>query len=103
LQAAIFQTVELHEYIVPDLDHLRMIIVHQVFFRNGFSFFIGTAIHMDLGAWAAWTGIAHLPEIIFFVAKWQDPVFCNYFFPFVYSFFIFGNPSFSSPFKNGYV
>ena len=28
-QAAVFQTVELHKYIIPDLDHLRMVVIHQ--------------------------------------------------------------------------
>ncbi len=28
-QAAVFYAVELHKYIVPDLNHLRMVVVHQ--------------------------------------------------------------------------
>jgi hypothetical protein len=69
---------------------------------NSFSFFIGTAVNMDLGAGAAGAGIAHLPEIIFF-AKWQDAVPGNNFFPFIVCFFIFGKSFFFIAFKNGYV
>ena len=67
-QAAIFQSVKLDEYIVPDFNYLRMVIVHQCFAIYSCALFVGATIHMNFCTWSAWSGIAHFPEIIFLIA-----------------------------------
>jgi hypothetical protein len=95
-------TVELDEYIVPDLDHLRMICIHQSFAVNFFSFFIGPAVNMDFSAGSAGAGIAHFPEIIFFISKRQDPVFAIHFFHSAAASSSFGRPSLHH-LQNGHI
>ena len=62
------QTLELHEYVVPDFHHLRVVGVHEVAAGGGGALFIGAQVDVDFGARAAGAGVAHLPEIVLLVA-----------------------------------
>ena len=70
LQRTVGLAVELHEHEVPNLNHLRVVLVHQVAARDatGLALLRGTAIDMDLRAGAAGTRVAHLPEVVVLVA-----------------------------------
>ena len=50
-------------------------------------FFVRTGIHMNFRTRTTWTGIAHFPEIVFFIPQ-QNAVFGNPFFPFIIGFVI---------------
>lgn len=58
--------VELDEHQVPDLQHVRVIHVHQV---GGVS--PADAVVVDLAAGATGAGVSHLPEVILHTAR-QD-------------------------------
>ncbi len=58
--------VKLDEHEVPDFKHIWVIHVDQV---GGIS--AANAIIVDLAAGSTWTGVPHLPEIIFH-APWQN-------------------------------
>ena len=51
-----------------------MVLVHERCARNGCAFLVVAEVDMNLRAWAARTGVAHLPEVVLLVAE-QDPVF----------------------------
>ncbi len=101
-EGTVFFTVVLYEYIVPYFYYLRMIFIHQISSGNFGSFFIGTAVDMDLSTWTARTGITHFPEIIFLISE-NDAVFSHNFFPFLQSDAGRRKVFFSISFKNGYV
>ena len=63
-QTAIGITIELDKHQVPDFDATISPPVHQ-----GTTAFVRSEIDMDLGAGPARTGVAHLPEVVFFVAQ----------------------------------
>jgi len=69
VQAAVLQTVELHKDIIPNFDHLRMIVIHQGGAGLLLAFVVGTAVHMDLRTGTAGTGITHLPKIILLISQ----------------------------------
>src|SRR5690606_32731161 len=56
---SILLTVELDEHIVPDLNDVWHILVHQIS-----SIAAANAIVVDLGARSARAGLAHLPEVL---------------------------------------
>ena len=62
-QLAVGATVELDEDQVPDLDDFGLAGVDE--FATGF---VGRPIVVNFGAGAAWAGVAHLPEVVLFVA-----------------------------------
>mmetsp|Transcript_40179 Transcript_40179/g.87808 ORF Transcript_40179/g.87808 Transcript_40179/m.87808 type:complete len:236 (+) Transcript_40179:2656-3363(+) len=66
-QRTILFAVELHEDIVPDLEHIRVVHVDQVGRVTS-----PDAVVVDLGARAAGSGITHLPEVVLHV-EGQDP------------------------------
>ena len=68
LQRTVRLAVVLHEHDVPNLNHLRMIFVHQFATGDAVTLVERTAVHMYLRARTAGTGITHLPEIIVLVA-----------------------------------
>ena len=80
LQAAVCFAVVLHEHDVPNLNHLRMVFVHQLASGNLGFLLIAAAVHMNLGARAARSRIAHFPEVIVLVAV-QDMVLRQMFLP----------------------
>ena len=67
-QRAVGQAVVLHEHEVPDFDYLGMVVVHEACAVDFGAFAVGTQVDVDFRAGAAWTGIAHFPEIIVLVA-----------------------------------
>lgn len=73
--------IELYEYVVPDLDHLRMVFIDQVATRDLRAFGIRSTVDVDLAAGTTGTGITHLPEIIFLISV-NDLLFGQQFFPF---------------------
>src|SRR6187551_1697090 len=87
-KTSVFQTIELDEYKIPYLYHLRMIVVYQSFSINIFSFSITSAVVMYFSARATRTGITHFPKVIFLLARY-DPLFSDPFFPFIQSLIIF--------------
>mmetsp|Transcript_37815 Transcript_37815/g.65613 ORF Transcript_37815/g.65613 Transcript_37815/m.65613 type:complete len:854 (-) Transcript_37815:547-3108(-) len=58
-QHAALLAVELNEHVVPDLDHVRQVGVHQ---RRGVP--AADAVVVDLRAGPAGAGVAHLPEVV---------------------------------------
>src|SRR5262245_35347723 len=58
--------VELHEDEVPDLDITAAITRKRAMRMTPFGSF-GAEVIVNFGTWAAGAGVAHLPEIIFFV------------------------------------
>ncbi len=71
VQGAIALPFELHEHVVPDLDHVRVIAVHQFRPRLQFLFVLSAHVHMDLSAWTTRSGVAHFPKIVF-ASEGQD-------------------------------
>ncbi|EMR01577.1 hypothetical protein ADICEAN_03282 [Cesiribacter andamanensis AMV16] len=67
-QAAIGLAVKLDEYQVPDLDYLGMVIVDQLPARHPIDLCLGAQVDVNFGAGTAGAGIAHLPEIVFFIS-----------------------------------
>ena len=68
LETAIGFTIIHHKDIVPNLNHLGVVLVHQrspIYLRP---FVVGTHIKMDFATWATWPLRTHLPKIIFFIA-----------------------------------
>ena len=60
--------VVLHEHEVPNLNHLWVVFVHQFATRESRFLLLTTAIHVNLRAWTTRTCIAHLPEVVVFIA-----------------------------------
>ena len=79
-----------------------MVIINQISPGSNFSFFIGSAIHMNFCAWPAGTGIAHFPEIVFFISE-NDFILPNNFFPFCQGNRRWRNTLLSITFKNSYI
>ena len=79
-QGTVGLAVVLHEDEIPYLDDLRMVAVHQL--PSGFrgTLFVRTQVEMNLAAGTAGPRIAHLPEIILFIAA-QNPLFGKETFP----------------------
>ena len=59
---------ELHEYDVPYLDDLWVVLVYHVASWYLCLFFGRTAIEVYFGAWSAWSRVSHFPEIVVLVA-----------------------------------
>jgi len=79
-QLSVCLAIELDKDQVPDLYDLRMALIHH-FSPTYFSpFLITTNIYMDFRAGATGSAVAHLPEIILFVAK-ENLIFRKVFFP----------------------
>ena len=57
-----------------------MVLVNELSTRYCCSFLIAAEVNVDLRAWAAWTCIAHFPEIVLLVSE-QDAVFGKIFLP----------------------
>ncbi len=68
LQRAVGLAVILHEHKVPNLNHLRIVLVHQRSAVYSCAFLIASEVYMNLGARAARAGVAHLPEIVMSIA-----------------------------------
>ena len=68
LKASVLQSVVLDEYIVPDLDDLRVILIDKQVPRYFRTLRVRAAIHMDLTAGSTGTRVSHLPEIILLVS-----------------------------------
>ena len=68
LQRAISLAVELHKYVVPDLDNLRVILIDHLTTGDQRDLCLITQVEMDLATRTARTGIAHLPKVILLVA-----------------------------------
>ena len=68
---AVRHALELHEDEVPDLDDVRVGLVHEVApVKAGSGFlFRGADVDVDLGAGTAGTGLAHFPEVVVLVAQ----------------------------------
>ena len=73
-QLAVGHTVVLHEHQVPDLNHLWVVFVDEFATGDLLAGCIVSQVNMDLGARTARTRLAHLPEIVLFVAV-DDTVF----------------------------
>ena len=76
LQRAVGLAVELHEHEVPYLDHLRVVLVHQVATADaaGLALLGSARVDVNLRAGTAGACVAHLPEIVVLVAV-DDVVF----------------------------
>ena len=79
-EGAVGTTVVLHEDDVPNLYDLRMILVDERGAGDSSLLGGGAAVHVDFGAGAARTGVAHLPEVVVLVSV-EDMVFRQVAFP----------------------
>lgn len=84
-QATVFLALILHENIVPDFKHIWIVHIHQICTLP-----TTNAIVMNLGGWATWSGITHLPEIVFHVER-QDPVIGQILLPDFFGLLIWGH------------
>ena len=75
LQGTVRLAIELHEHQVPDLDHLRMIVVDHLGTRDGSTLLFRTQVDVDFRTGTTRTCITHLPEVIMFVTI--DDVICR--------------------------
>ena len=73
-EAAVGLAVKLHEHDVPYLYHLRVVFVDEQSSRHFCLFLVGTQVDVYLTAWAAWTCVAHFPEVVVLIAV-DDVVF----------------------------
>ena len=69
LQVAVGLAHELHEHQVPDLDHQRVVGIHQLFAGDLGPFGVGAEVDVDLAAGAAGAGVAHFPEVVVLVPE----------------------------------
>ena len=76
LERAIRLAIELDEHMVPDLEHIGVARVDEM---RGVAA-AADAVVVNLGAWAARTGLAHFPEVVLHIA-WNDMVFRKQRFP----------------------
>ncbi len=72
-QRAVGLAVELDKHVVPDLDHVRVRLVHQLRHHPRREAHHHLPIDMDLRARAARPRVAHLPEVVLHVAG-DDPL-----------------------------
>ena len=68
LQRAIGFPVILHEDEVPDLDHERVVLVHERCPGHSRTFGVGSEVDVDLRTGSAGTRVAHLPKVVVLVA-----------------------------------
>ena len=69
LQRAVGLTVVLHEHEVPNLDHLRIVLIDEFATRLAVLLFLfRTAVDVDFRAGTARTRVTHFPEIVVLVA-----------------------------------
>ena len=66
----------LHEDDVPDFDHVRVALVHELASAQAACSFLlrGADVDVDLGARTARAGVSHLPEVVVLVSQ-HDMVF----------------------------
>ncbi len=67
-ERAVGLAVELNEHVVPDFHHLGVVLIHEFVAGHEGALGVAAQVHMYFGAGAAGTGVAHFPEIVFFVA-----------------------------------
>ena len=79
-QLTVGQPVILHEYQVPDFNHLGVVLVDEVAASDLLAGFVIAQVDMDLGAWTTGTRLAHLPEVVLLVAV-NDAVLADMLFP----------------------
>ncbi len=89
VERAVGPAVELHEHVVPHLDHVGVVGVDQFAAVAAGALVVGAQVDVDFGAGAAGTLVAHFPEVVFF-AEGQDAVFRHVFFPLVVGFLVVG-------------
>ena len=65
---AVGLTLVLHEYDIPYLNNLWVVLVYQLATGNFSLFFRSTAVQVNLGTGTAWTRIAHFPEVVVLVS-----------------------------------
>ena len=68
LKAAVCLAVILHEHQVPDLNHLRVVLVDQLTTGHLGLLLVTAQVDVDFAARAAWAGVTHLPEVVVAVA-----------------------------------
>ena len=68
-QAAIFFPVVLNKHIVPNLNNLGMVFVDECVARDEGAVGVGPHVYVYFRAGATGAGFAHLPKIVFFIAK----------------------------------
>ena len=67
-QRAVGLSVKLHEHVIPNFNHFRIVFVYQCGAIHFSTVFIRTHIKMDFSTGSTRTRIAHFPEIIFFIS-----------------------------------
>ena len=102
LKTAVCLAVVLHEYKIPDFNHLRMIMVHEIATGNLGAFFCRTKVDMNFGTRSARSCITHFPEIIVLVAV-DDMIFRQELFPIGSGFVVTAQSFFGTSFEYGCV
>ena len=67
LQRTVSLAVELHKYVVPDLDYLRVILIDHLTTGDQCDLSLVAQVEVNLATRTARTGITHLPEVILLV------------------------------------
>jgi len=101
-QVAVGHAVVLHEHKVPNLNHLRVVLVDEVAASDLLSGFLVAQVDVDFGAGTAGTSLAHFPEVVLLVAV-DDAVFADVFLPIVISLHISGLAVLFVTAKDGHI
>ena len=99
---AVRLSVILHEHKVPDFDHERVALVHEVASRNGCNLFVASEVNVDFTARAAWTGVTHFPEVVMLVSQ-KDMVLRQELEPCLVSLLVHRGPVFLGAFEHGSI
>ncbi len=89
VERAVGFAVELHEHVVPHLDHVGVVGVHECATVRFGAFAVGAQVYVNFGAGAAGTLVAHFPEVFLFAER-QNAVFGDVQFPGIEGFLVEG-------------
>ena len=101
-QVAVGHAVVLHEHKVPDFNHLRVVLVHQVAACNLLAGNVVAQVDVDFGAGTARAGFAHFPEVVLLVAV-DDSVLADMLFPVAKRLHVSGLAVLLVAAKNGHI
>ena len=101
-QRTVGLAVELHEHEVPDFYHLGVVLVHQLIAGHFGLLLVAARVEMYLRARSAGARIAHLPEVVVFVAV-DDMVGGHVLGPVAGSFVVARQPLFLASLKHRHV
>src|SRR5690606_26100434 len=101
-QGPIVLPIELHEYQVPDFDHLRMVGIDQRLPVNLSALRVTSHIYVYLRTRTAGTGITHFPKVISF-ATHENAILGDQSLPVPVRFIVTSEPVGTVPFKYSHI